>query len=255
MMAQGTGGKRRRAGVGWVVQALEGRVLLSGAGTSGATSAPAPVDAVPGERATMTSLQSSSNTTLARPSVGLVATVKTVGTNRVVNSGLVRFTLVAPTPEVLGVGHLNPRGQARLTTRKLGGGGTFEVEAQYVPPSRLFATSTERIKVEVAPPLVTSFLVHAPRYYGAPGTPVTFSVTALDRAGQPVPSYAGTIDIFSPTDHSAKLPARTYTFTTADQGTHEFPDGITFHKGGAEVIKVDQVNNTRIVGKGTFGIE
>ncbi len=237
------------------MQPLEGRILLSGTGTSGSSSAPAQVDAPPGQRATITSIQASTNTKLARPSVGLVATVRTVGTNRVVNGGLVRFSVAAPTPEVLGVGHLNPKGQARLSTRQLGGGGTFQVEAQYIPPSQLFATSTDQIKVEVSPPLVTSFLITAPQYYGSPGTPVTFSVTALDRAGQPVPSYTGTIDMFSPTDHSAKFLSKSYTFTTADQGTHQFPDGITFHKGGAEVLKVDQLNNTRVVGQQPFGIQ
>ena len=69
----------------------------------------------------------------------------------------------------------------------------------------------------------------APQYFGAPGTPVTFSVTALDRAGQAVTDYTGTVEFLSPTDHSAKFLARTYTFTAADQGSHAFPDGVNRH--------------------------
>src|SRR5262249_17146500 len=83
----------------------------------------------------------------------------------------------------------------------------------------------------------------------------TFSVTAIDRAGQPVTDDIGTIQFVSPTDRSAKFLTRTYTFTTADHGTHEFPGGVTFHKGGAEVVKVEQLNNTRISGTQAFGIE
>jgi hypothetical protein len=70
-----------------------------------------------------------------------------------------------------------------------------------------------------------------------------------------VTDYTGTIDLFSTTDHAAKFLSRTYTFTTADQGSHTFLDGVTFHKGGAQILKVDQATNTRIRGKATFGIE
>jgi hypothetical protein len=70
-----------------------------------------------------------------------------------------------------------------------------------------------------------------------------------------VRDYTGTIELVSPTDHAAKFPSKKYTFTSADQGTHEFAGGITFRKGGAEVLKVDQFGNTRISGKATFGIE
>ena len=84
---------------------------------------------------------------------------------------------------------------------------------------------------------------------------MTFSVTALDRAGQPVTDYAGTIQLYSPTDHAAKFPVKKYSFTPADGGTHQFADGITFRKGGAEILKVTQVSNTKILGKATFGIE
>ena len=150
---------------------------------------------------------------------------------------------------------LNHLGHSTLKTASLTRGGTYVIQAQYVPAQTAFASSNSQFNVTVAQPLVTSFRITAPQYFGAPGTPVSFAVTALDRAGQAVTDYTGTIDLFSPTDHSAKLLAKTYTFTTADQGTHQFPGGITFHKGGAEVLKVEQMNNTKIFATQEFGIE
>ncbi len=166
-----------------------------------------------------------------------------------------RFSVVSPTSEGLGSAHVNKLGQATLSTFRLGGGGNYVIEAQYIPPTRRFASSSAQVNVEVAPALVTSFRITAPQYFGASGTPVTFSITALDRQGQAVSGYAGTVNLSSPTDHSAKFLPKSYTFTTADQGTHEFPDGVTFHKAGAEQLKVVQVNNTQISAKKLFGIE
>jgi hypothetical protein len=247
--------KHRRAASDWVLQTLEGRILLSQARATATAAASALIAPAPNQRITSTSLHASTQTTSARQTVTLVAIVNTAGTERSVTSGRVRFSVVSPTPEVLGVAHLNKFGHATLKTSRLARGGTYEIAAEYLPTQTTFASSTAQFTVAVAEPLVTSFRITAPQYFGAPGTPLSFSVTALDRAGQVVTGYTGTIDLFSPTDRAAKLLAKTYTFTTSDQGTHEFPDGITFHKGGAEVLKVDQTNETKIIGTQRFGIE
>jgi hypothetical protein len=84
---------------------------------------------------------------------------------------------------------------------------------------------------------------------------LTFTVIAFDRQKQPVTDYTGTINLFSPTDHAAQFLTKSYTFATTDLGSHTFIDGVTFHKGGAERMKVAQANNTRIKGGATFGIE
>ena len=36
--------------------------------------------------------------------------------------------------------------------------------------------------------------------------------------------------------------------------THHFVGGVTFNKGGAEILKVTQANNAKVFGKATFAI-
>jgi hypothetical protein len=254
-MSHGAQGRRRRAAGGWVVEPLEGRVMLSRASAPSILAAPAEVASTAGQQRTTTTLQALTQANARRPSVTLTATVAAPGIARPVSTGGVRFSVISPVSEVLGVAHPNVRGSATLKTSRLSRGETYVIEAQYFSPSRAFATSSAQLDVTVAQSPVSSFRITAPQYFGAPGTPLTFSVTALDRAGQTVTDYTGTVEFLSPTDHSAQFLPHTYTFTTADEGTHEFPDGVTFHKGGAEVLKLHQVNNTRIVGSQAFGIE
>ena len=248
-------GMHRRIKRNWSVESLEGRVMLSGAAEPAGADVPAAIQAHTFRYTTTTSLQSSTKSRATGNRVTLVATIHVAGYGRAVSTGHVRFSIASPTPEVIGFAHVNRLGEATITTSRLNDGASHEIQAQYFPSSSLFSTSFADVSVSVAPAAVTSFRIKAPQFFGAPGTPVTFSVTALDRAGMPVTDYTGTINLYSPTDHAAIFPARQYTFTTADQGTHEFADGVTFHKGGAEVLKIDQVNNTQIDGKAKFGIE
>jgi hypothetical protein len=238
-----------------MVQPLEGRVMLSSAAAPSTVTGPAEVASGAAQLRTTTSLRAATLVKARRPSVTLTASVQAPGIRRPVSTGGVRFSVVSPTPEVLGVAHPNPRGSATLKTSRLSPGETFVIEAQYSSTSGAFARSSAQLDVTVAESPVNSFRITAPQYFGAPGTPVTFAVTALDRAGQTVTDYTGTVEFLSPTDRSAKYLTRTYTFTTADHGFHAFPDGVTFHKGGAEVLKVHQVNNTRVVGSQAFGVE
>jgi hypothetical protein len=260
-MSRGVRRERRRVGMhrrknsSLSVESLEGRMLLSTAAEPSGTAVHPAVEHHSLQFATTTALQSSTKTTTVGNRVILVASVHTAGIGRLVGSGRVRFSEVSPMPEGLGVANVNRLGSSTISTRRLNDGESHEIQAQYVPAGHSFATSYATVSVSVTPADVTSFRIHAPQFYGAPGTPITYSVTALDRAGQPVADYTGTINIYSPTDHAAKFPARQYTFTTADQGTHDFPDGVTFHKGGAEVLKIVQVNNTQIHGEAKFGIE
>jgi hypothetical protein len=253
-MSHGADRKRRRTSSDWVVEALEGRTLLSQASP---TVPAAPVSGIGSTQlvATATSLTASTHTKGPRTTVTLVGSVHTATNLKVIRGGRVLFSVVSPTPEPLGAAHPNRLGEATLTTSRLALGGTYVVLAQYLSPHGRYAPSSRELTFTVGAPQATKLLITAPQYFGAPGTPITFSVTALDRAGQPVTNYTGTINVFSPTDHTARLSPNTYTFTTADHGTHEFADGVTFHKGGAEVLKVDQISNTRIAGTQRFGIE
>ena len=253
-MSHGVHGKRRQALSRWCLEPLEGRVLLSQAAPTG-IAAPSSEVASTQLVATATSIQASTQTNGAKTTVTLVGTVHTASQLKVVRTGRVIFSVVAPTPEPLGAAHPDRIGQATLSTSKLALGGTYELLAQFVSPHGRYASSSAEITVTVGQPTVASFLITAPQYFGSAHTPLTFSVTALDRAGQPVTDYTGTINLFTATDHSAALSPHTYTFTTADHGTHEFPDGVTFDKGGAQVLKVDQISNTRIAGSQKFGIQ
>jgi hypothetical protein len=240
---------RRRSILDWSIESLEARALLShGPGA-------ADVASLSARHATTTMLQSSTKAGGRGQRVTLVATVRTANANRLVSAGRVRFLTVSPAPIALGEAPLNRLGQATLTTRRLDRGGTYQVEAQFIPAQRILAPSLGQITVAVTPPAVTAFRITAPQYFGSPGTPLTFSVTAVDRQNHPVTSFTGTIDLLSPTDHAAKFATKVYTFTTADQGTHTFGGGVTFHKGGAELLKVDQMSNTTIQGKARFGIQ
>jgi hypothetical protein len=239
----------------WVPESLEARALLS---TVAAPESPTPlaeVQAVPSGIATTTVLQASTKLTGSGARVTLTAKVGAAHMGRSVNAGSVHFAVVSASPEPLGRAHLNKLGEARITTSRLKPGSSYEVEAEFVPSVRGYATSSDQLTLSVGRPEVTSFQITAAHYFGAPGTPVTFSVTAVDRQMEPVTSFTGTIHLVSPTNRQAKLVPSSYSFTTADQGSHTFVDGVTFHKGGAEVLKVAQVNNTRIRGKATFGIE
>ncbi len=253
-MSHGVHGKRQQAVSRWDVETLEGRVHLSQASPN-AIAAPASEVASTQLVATATSIQASTQTKGSNTTVTLVGKVHTASKLKVIRSGRVRFSVVAPTPELLGAAHPNRIGEATFTTSKLALGATYELLAQYVSPHGRCAPSSAELTVTVGQPVASSLLITARQYFGSPGTPVTFSVTALDRAGQPVTDYTGTVNLFSPTDHSAKFAAHTYTFTTADHGTHEFADGVTFDKGGAEVLKVNQISNTRIAGSQKFGIQ
>jgi hypothetical protein len=185
----------------------------------------------------------------------MTAGVHVPGTHSVSTTGYVEFSLLAPTAQRLGTSRLNRLGHATIKTSKLGRSGSYEVQAEFIPVVRGYARSTAQLSVTTGPAAVTSFRVSAPHFFGAPGTPLTITVTALDAQRQRVPSYTGSIALVSPTDRAATIVPRVYTFTTADQGAHTFVNGLTFHKGGAEVFKVHQVSNTRIRGGATFGIE
>ena len=252
---RGRVGMHRRTMSNLTLETLEGRVLLSAAARPTASSPPSQIEANSGKRPTITSLESTTKATATGQRVTLLASVNAQPHGRLVTTGRVRFSIVSPTNEVLGSSPLNRQGEARLTTERLQGGDTYEIQAEFVPAERVVAKSYASVSISVAPSTATSFRITAPQFFGAPGTPLTFSVTALDGEGQPATDYTGTVALFSPTDHAAKFLMKQYTFTTADQGTHEFPDGVTFHKGGDEVLKVDQVSDTEILGKATFGIE
>ena len=248
-------GKKRGKELAWTVDCLEGRLLLSAATQQTGEAVPAQLSFHPGQNRTSIAVQATTESSPHGNREILVATVNTAEGRRVVRSGNVRFFETGQNPTDLGMTHINKLGEAIIATSRLSVGGPVNIEAEYIPNVRQFTPSSTTMNVTVSSSTVTSFRITAPQHFGSPGTPVTFSVIALDHQDQPVANYTGTISLFSPTDHQSKFSTKQYTFTTADQGIHNFPDGVTFHKGGSETLEVDQVSNTQIRGKTNFGIE
>jgi hypothetical protein len=237
------------------LEVMERRTMLSGFLRPVTTPLAVELDANQASITTTTLLQSKTQTGAGSLPVSLTAKVLTTQGRRLVSTGHVRFSVESPSSVVLGTAGLNKLGMATIQTSKLDTAGAAEIQAQFIPSQHQYAGSLGSITVEVGPPQVTAFWISAAHYYGATGTPLTFSVTAFDRAKQPVTDYTGTINVFSPTDHAAQFSTKPYAFTSADQGSHTFVEGVTFHKGGAEKLKVVQISNTRIHGLTTFGIE
>lgn len=77
------------------------------------------------------------------------------------------------------------------------------------------------------------------------GVEQTITVTAVDKDGQIVQDYVGTI-ILESTDPSAVLPSRgIYEFKSRDQGEKKFPLGLAFNAAGSQTLRVyDNQNRT-----------
>ena len=82
--------------------------------------------------------------------------------------------------------------------------------------------------------VASSFLVKTSTSSKTAGTALQVTVTAIDSAGQVVPSYTGTVH-FTSKDGAAVLPAD-YTFTAADNGVHTF--NVTFKTAGSQTLTI-----------------
>jgi Bacterial Ig-like domain (group 3) len=256
--------RRRQPVVGSALERLEGRIVMSTATAS--------------KVATTTTLQVSQTTAERGQFVPLTATVENAKTGAPVADGVVRFILQGPGHETLGTTRLNKKGQTSLNKGALTRLGQAQIQAMYIPSTTHFATSQSAPEgVTVVPAAVTSFKITSERYRSHNGKPISFTVTALGPNHKPDTNFTGTIEISSPTDNQpvypphfyvslgisapapiatglASIPNAVYTFTPADHGSHTFNSGITFNKGGAEVLMVTQTNNNLIIGKATYGV-
>jgi Bacterial Ig-like domain (group 3) len=246
---------------------------------TGSNSAPTAVTITPGtvNAPTATSLTAVPNSIETGESIAFNASVQ--NTNSSLAEGVVKFVTVARHPDVIGTADVGTFGQqVSLTTSKLEKPGAYQIEAEYLPDTNRFAESTSPpVDVTVTPLTAASFRVTPVVNHGHLGTPLSFTVTAINAQKQPVTNYTGTVLISSPTDSwttfptsvykSLKTPApspltqglatfttQSYTFSLADHGSHTFVGAVTFGKGGAENIQVTQANNHKVRGKTTFAI-
>jgi len=243
------------------------------------TSAPIPVTITPQtvNAPTVTSLQAVTNSIETGEPIAFNATVQ--NTDSSLAGGVVEFVTVSRHPVVLGKVDVSAFGQqVSFATFGLKKVGTYQIQAEYLPSTNRFAESTSApVTVTVTPLTAASFRVTPLVRHGHLGQPASFTVTALNAQNQPLTNYTGTVAFSSPTDswtifppgvyismgisgpplnspELATFPNLTYTFTSADHGTHEFIGGITFNKGGAETLKVVQANDAKVSGKTTFAI-
>lgn len=260
---------------------IEARFIPSNDYFTASTSSPQLVTITPTTRSTptVTSLQVASNTIETGETDTLTATVQDPSGSSTIAGGYMEFFEESPHPVLLGkVGVAAFDQPVSVTTDKLQSVGDHQVRAVYVPGNDLYARSASATQtVTVTPLTAASFRVRPVVGAGVVGEPMSFTVTALNAKGQPVRNYTGTVTIYSPTDSLPNYPSyvysqlnitplsptspdlatispTTYTFTTADQGTHTFDGVIRFGKGGAEKVQVSQTDDPKVHGKTTFAI-
>jgi hypothetical protein len=244
------------------------------------TSAPQTVKISPGTRnaPTETFLQTPTSTVESGEDISLIATVHNASSS--LAGGMVKLITVGPHPVTLGTISVGAFDQEiNFTTNDLQRPGEYQVRALYLPKSNRFGPSLSApVTITVNPLTAASFRVRPVVGFGQVKEPLSFTVTALDVHGQRLTNYTGTVVINSPTDSPLNLSTETYTslhisppspdspglaqispdsytFTTADQGSHTFLDGVTFGKAGPESLQVIQANNSKVRGRTNFAIE
>jgi hypothetical protein len=113
------------------------------------------------------------------------------------------------------------------------------------------AIATYRAKSS-AVPVATHFSVTAPANATA-GAAFSYTVTALSASNQVVPGYMGTITLTT-SDANGTLSPLTYTFTSADAGSHTFTNGATLKTAGAQTITAKDSANAGINGSATIQV-
>jgi probable HAF family extracellular repeat protein len=140
-------------------------------------------------------------------------------------------------------------GQASLPTNSAltSGTGTFSATLKTLGSQTIAATDTMSASITGTSSLIsvgsaapTHYSVQAPSRVG-PGNAFNFSVTALDAANNPAPTYAGTVH-FTSTDPLASLPAN----STLTNGTGTF--SATLNTTGSQTITATDTAAASITG-------
>ena len=136
--------RRRPAPARYVLEALEGRTMLSGTASSVAASH---------ERITSeTVLQSSLTTAVTGARVTFNATVADARNDAPIASGTVNFTIESPQKIVLGNVNVNKQGAASIATKDLTKIGQYQIKAQYTPSNpKISASAGAPVTVKVIP--------------------------------------------------------------------------------------------------------
>jgi len=99
--------------------------------------------------------------------------------------------------------------------------------------------------------VIDGFEITAPATMTAGVEAPKITIRAVDRDGNVVEDYVGTV-LFSSTDPDATLPNfGTYTFKSRDLGVKEFPLVLKFRRNGEQTFRVEDRNDERIEGETT----
>ena len=137
-----------------------------------------------------------------------------------------------------------------------GPAGPRTLTATALDTSENSADATQNITVSNAPAVSQLIVSNLSTTNVTAGNPVSFTVTAQDSTGQPVPSYTGTVQVTS-TDAIAvaggsPLP-ETYTFLAGDNGSHTFT--VSLDTAGIQTIYVnDRANKTLLANTGPITV-
>lgn len=102
--------------------------------------------------------------------------------------------------------------------------------------------------------IVDHFTVDAPDSMQPGVEAQKLTIRAVDRAGQTVENYLGTV-LFSSTDSDATLPNfGTYTFRERDLGEKSFALSLKFRTGGPQTFRIEDANDNRISGEVTIQV-
>ncbi len=102
--------------------------------------------------------------------------------------------------------------------------------------------------------VIDHFEIDAPAQMVAGVEAPALTITAVDRSGNIVRSYVGTV-VFSSTDPDAQLPNfGRYAFKDRDQGEKEFALGLKFLLGGTQTLRVEDQNDPRIFGEADIDV-
>jgi hypothetical protein len=248
----GRDSRRRPAPARYLLEVLEERNMLSGAGASVAASQ---VNSVPLNVPTITTVQSGVAAAELSQNVALVATVKDAGTGVDLDAGNVQpitgtvaFLTDSPHPVVLGEASVNKSGQAVLSTNLFENTGTNQIIAEFLPANNYFAESTSApIPVTINPatvnaPTVTSLQVLTNRV--ETGESITLSAT-VQNADSDLAN--GIVEFFTVARHPVVLgDVAVSTF-----GQQVSLTTLALKKAGNYQIEAKYLPNTNLFAEGT----
>jgi hypothetical protein len=135
----------------------------------------------------------------------------------------------------------------RVSVLSGNGDGTFRVDSAYSTNGTPSALAVGDFNNDHLPDLAVSngvlldiprathlVATLAPASHAAAGTPLALTLTAEDDFGNTAFAYTGTV-LFTSSDAGATLP-NSYTFTSADKGTHTFPNAVDFWTAGQQTL-------------------